>query len=130
VLGLLLFGFAMVVPPAIAVAYLLYWRRTTEPAAYAGMLLGYAGGLAWFAAIKWAAWAKFSATDADAAWRRLAHALFVADGGIDPSYATTVIPLLAIPVWSILTAPATANSEHFYAVTAGRRDAGELAIKA
>ena len=36
ILDLLLFGFAMVVPPAIAVGYVIYWRRTTERGAYWG----------------------------------------------------------------------------------------------
>jgi Na+/proline symporter len=30
ILDLLLFGFAMVVPPAIAAGFVLYWPRTTE----------------------------------------------------------------------------------------------------
>ena len=45
VLGLVLLGFAMVVPPAVAVGFVLYWRRTSERAAFWGMALGFAGGL-------------------------------------------------------------------------------------
>ncbi len=45
ILDLLLFGFAMVVPPALAVTFLFYWRRTTERGAFYGMVLGFAGGL-------------------------------------------------------------------------------------
>jgi SSS family solute:Na+ symporter len=130
VLALLLFGFAMVVPPAIAIGYLLYWRRTTEPAAYWGMLLGYAAGLLWFALIKWAASIKFAAPEGSSAARRLFHALFVESGGVDPSYATTVVPLLAIPLLSLLTRAHTAGQDRFYAVIQGRQDAGDLAIKA
>ena len=48
ILGLLLFGFAMVVPPALAVTFTLYWRRTTEAGAFWGMALGFAGGLIWY----------------------------------------------------------------------------------
>ena len=33
---MLLFGFAMVVPPAVAIGYILYWRRTTEAGASLG----------------------------------------------------------------------------------------------
>ena len=51
ILKLLLFGFAMVVPPAIAVAYLIYWLRTTEKAAFWGTVIGYGGGLFWYALI-------------------------------------------------------------------------------
>ena len=45
VLGLVLLGFAMVVPPAVAVGFVLYWRRTSEIAAFWGMASGFAGGL-------------------------------------------------------------------------------------
>jgi Na+/proline symporter len=48
ILDLLLFGFAMVVPPAIAAGYVLYWKRTTEAGAFWGIVLGYALGLAWY----------------------------------------------------------------------------------
>jgi Na+/proline symporter len=130
VLALLLFGFAMVVPPAIAVAYLFYWRRTTEPAAYWGMVLGYAGGLVWFATIKWAASMKLALPDGASAPRRLFHALFVENGGVDPSYATTIVPLLAIPLLSFLTRPHDDGQDRFHAVIRGRQDAGDLVIKA
>ena len=52
ILDLLLFGFAMVVPPAVSVGNLIYRRGTTEQGAYWGMVTGYAGGLVWFALIK------------------------------------------------------------------------------
>ena len=39
----------MVVPPALAVTYTLYWKRTTEAGAFWGMVLGFAGGLIWYA---------------------------------------------------------------------------------
>ena len=48
ILDLLLFGFAMVVPPAVALGYLIYYRRTTEQGVFWGMMTGYAGGLIWF----------------------------------------------------------------------------------
>ena len=49
VLQFLLLGFAMVVPPAIAVAYVFYWKRTTELAVFWGILTGFVGGaLMWF----------------------------------------------------------------------------------
>ena len=34
VLGLVLIGFALVVPPAVSVGFVLYWRRTSEKAAF------------------------------------------------------------------------------------------------
>ncbi len=131
VLDLLLFGFAMVVPPAIALAYLLYWRRTTEPGAYWGMILGYAAGIAWFGGIKWADYAKLTVTEGDSALRKLLHWAFVYQGeGIDPSYATTFVPLVVVPLISMLTAQRADNGDRFYAVVHGREDAADLAIKA
>ena len=62
ILDMLLFGFAMVVPAAISVAYVLYWRRTTEPGAYWGMLGGYCAGGVWFLLIKWAVWIDLQAS--------------------------------------------------------------------
>jgi SSS family solute:Na+ symporter len=116
-LDLLLFGFAMVVPPAIAVGYLLYWRRTTERAAYVGMLTGYGGGLAWFLAIKVALAVGFTAGPDASPGVRLLHYLFVHDGrGTDPSYATTLVPLLLVPLLS-LSGPETedgARAAEFY----------------
>ena len=126
ILDMLLFGFAMVVPPAIAVGYVLYWRRTTEPAAFWGMVLGYAGGMIWFALIQYADRVQFTVTEADSALRHLFHYCFVFDGkGIDPSYATTVIPLVIIPIISLMTAKSETNEERFYAVTSGNQQPPE-----
>jgi len=83
ILDLLLFGFAMVVPPALAVTYSLYWKRTTEAGAFWGMMLGFVGGLTWYA---------------------FTHFVLPGQGeGIDPSYPTFFIPLIAIPLISLLT---------------------------
>jgi len=131
VLALLLFGFAMVVPPAIALGFLLYWRRTTEAAAYWGMMLGYAAGLVWFGGIKWAQYVEFTAAEGDPALRRALHWAFVNTGeGVDPSYATTLVPLVAVPLISLFTAQCAKNRDRFYAVVQGREDAADLAIKA
>ncbi|HUP24431.1 MAG TPA: hypothetical protein VNB06_15985 [Thermoanaerobaculia bacterium] len=73
ILQLLLLGFAMVVPPAVAVGYVLYWKGTTERGAFAGIALGYVAGLVAYVG-----------------------------GWTDPSYATTVLPLLVIPMVSLL----------------------------
>jgi SSS family solute:Na+ symporter len=95
ILDLLLFGFAMVVPPSIAVTYLLYWKRTTEEGAFYGMVLGFAGGLIWYA---------------------LTHFVFPEQGEvIDPSYPTTLIPLVAVPAISLLTRERVEGREAFYA---------------
>ncbi len=95
ILDLLLFGFAMVVPPAIAVTFTLYWKRTTETGAFWGMALGFAGGLIWYA---------------------LTHLLFPEQGeSIDPSYPTTIIPLIAVPLISLLTPDSSRAQEAFFA---------------
>jgi SSS family solute:Na+ symporter len=95
ILGLLLFGFAMVVPPAVAVTYSLYWKRTTEAGAFWGMTAGFAGGLAWYA---------------------VTHLVFPEAGEvIDPSYPTTIIPLVAVPVISLLTREHVDGRDAFFA---------------
>ena len=99
ILGLLLFGFAMVVPPALAVTYTLYWKRTTEAGVFWGMALGFAGGLIWYA---------------------LTRVVFVEQGeSIDPSYPTLLIPLIAIPVISLLTRESVDGREAFFGRLAG-----------
>jgi Na+/proline symporter len=105
ILDLLLFGFAMVVPPAVAVTFTLYWRRTTERGAFWGMLLGYVGGGVWFALIKWALWMDLQAPAGSTPLRELVTFLLTRDGvGLDPSYVTLAIPLIVVPVVSLLTA--------------------------
>jgi SSS family solute:Na+ symporter len=95
ILDLLLFGFAMVVPAAVAVTYVLYWRRTTEAGAFWGMVLGFAGGLAWYV---------------------LTHFVLVQQGEvIDPSFPTTLIPLAAVPLISILTRDTSPSRDAFFA---------------
>lgn len=120
VLDMLLFGFAMVVPPAIAVAYLLYWRRTTEVGAFWGMVTGYAAGLAWFLAIQYALAIGLDAPPDAPFLQRLAHYFFVHRGeGVDPSYATTIVPLIVVPLVSMFTKDQTEGKDKFYAVTSG-----------
>ena len=122
ILDLLLFGFAMVVPPAIAVGYVIYWPRTTERGAWWGMAFGYGAGLIWFALVKLALAVGFSAPDDASALHRLAVYCFTVNGeGIDPSYVTTFVPLAVIPLVSRLTTDTSGNREAFYAMLAGTR---------
>jgi len=100
ILDLLLFGFAMVVPPALAVTFVLYWKRTTEAGAFWGIALGLGGGLIWYG---------------------LTHVVLLEQAeGIDPSYATMAIPLIAIPVISLLTPDDVAGGNTFYARLKGK----------
>ncbi len=116
VLQLLLLGFAMVVPPAIAVTYVFYWRKTTEFAAFWGMVVGFAGGL-----IMWLFNTLFGGADNAAAggfaqwWYELVSYL---GEWRDPSFLTLLLPLVIIPVLTLLKPNADADqeiSEKFYA---------------
>ncbi len=115
ILKFLLLGFAAVVPPAIAVGYLIYWKRTTEKGAFWGILLGYGIGIAW--------WLTIQSSSAIAAYLPESligssswfHYCFVADGeGVDPSYITTLIPLLVVPIVSLMTNDDIEGKQAFY----------------
>ncbi len=90
-LSLLLFGYATVVPPAIALFFLIYWRRTTEASVLWGMGLGYGASVVSYALVR---------------------------GGLstyDPSYASTLIPLVVIPLVALVTKPSEdAGADRFY----------------
>lgn len=91
VLELLLLGFAMVVPPAVAIAYILYWKKTSEAGAFWGIAAGYGTGL-----IGWGI-------------------NELRGGGPDPSYWTTLVPLVVVPLVSILKpSPEDARASDFY----------------
>jgi SSS family solute:Na+ symporter len=123
ILDLLLFGFAMVVPPAIAIGYLIYWKRTTEMGAFWGMATGLASGLLWFAAIKYAIYIEYSVTENSSSLERLIHFCFVNNGkGIDPSYATTFVPLIVVPLVSMFTRETEEGKDHFYSVVSGEKE--------
>lgn len=83
VLEWLLLGFAMVVPPAIAIGYIFYVRSTTEAGVFWGIASGYGLGLA--------------------SW--VVNKLFL-DLEVDiPAYFTTIVPLFVIPLVSAFTQP-------------------------
>ncbi|RMF94433.1 MAG: sodium:solute symporter family protein [Candidatus Schekmanbacteria bacterium] len=88
VLKLLLFAFAVVVPPATAIAYIIYYRATTEYAVFWGMLIGYSGGLLWY---------LFGNTDK-----------------IDPVFICLFSPLILIPILSRVTAYDYDEAKKFY----------------
>ncbi len=114
ILDLLLFGFAMVVPPAVAVGYLIYWPRTTEQGAYWGMVTGYGAGLIWFALIKLALLFELTMPEGSGLITRLLVSGLTLDGeGIDPSYLTFFVPLFVVPIVSLLTASPNGR-EAFY----------------
>jgi Na+/proline symporter len=81
VLELLLLGFAMVVPPALAIGFIFYWRKTTEQGVFWGIASGYGLGV-----LAWAVNTFFLRLENDVA-----------------AYFTTLVPLVVIPVVSLLT---------------------------
>lgn len=104
VLDLLLFAYAMVVPPAVAVGFVLYWRRTTEAGVFWGMAAGYAAGALHYARGAWGG------------------------DGFDPSSATTLVPLVVIPLVSLAGRPDVEGADAFYAALATPAEAaGEVA---
>ena len=122
ILDLLLFGFAMVVPPAVSVGYLIYWRGTTERRAYWGMVTGYAGGFVWFALIKLALATGFSAPDGSSTLRQLVAYCFTVNGeGIDPSYITTIVPFVLVPMISAISSETADGKDAFYVMLSGEK---------
>ena len=114
----------MVVPAAVSVTYVLYWRRTTEAGAFWGMLTGYAAGGAWFALVKWALWADLQAPQgASIPFRWLAALLTQGGEGLDPAYVTTLVPLLMVPLVSLFTRTSPERESEFRARLAGKADA-------
>lgn len=100
VLQLLLLGFAMVVPPAIAVTFVFYWKRTTEKAAFWGIATGFAGGLSMWLLNKLFGGAENAVAGGFAQWW---YELIEYMGEWrDPSFLTLLLPLIVIPVVSLL----------------------------
>jgi len=100
VLQFLLLGFAMVVPPAIAITYVFYWKRTTERAAFWGILCGFSGGLTMWILNR----AFEGAENADVGgfaqfWYEVCQSL---GEWRDPSFLTLLIPLFVIPLVTLL----------------------------
>ena len=116
ILDFLLLGFAAVVPPAIAVAFLIYWKPTTEAGAFWGITLGYGIGLAWWLVIQWApSIANFLPVSATVPGSLFDYC-FVQDGkGVDPSYITTLVPLFVVPIVSLVTPENVQGRDEFYA---------------
>ncbi|MDX1490188.1 MAG: hypothetical protein R3332_02805 [Pseudohongiellaceae bacterium] len=109
VLQLLLLGFAMVVPPAIAIAYMFYWKKTSEFAAFYGILSGYATGL-----VHWSLNSLFddSAYATAGGFGQFWHESQLALGEwSDPTFSATLIPLLVIPLLTLLRPANDEDSE-------------------
>jgi SSS family solute:Na+ symporter len=101
ILDLLLLGFAMVVPPAVAVGFLLYWRRTSERGCFFGTVAGYLGGLAWYG-LGHLLLADPTLQEGAGPIRALARGFANEVWWHDPSYLTMLVPLLLVPSLSLL----------------------------
>ena len=106
ILDLLLFAFAVVVPPAIAVTYVIYWPRTTEQGAFWGTLIGYLSGMVWYVVLSWP---QLFGLDA-------------APTAIDVGHVTTITPIILIAAISLLTADDKQGKQEFYASLVPPRD--------
>lgn len=103
VLQFLLLGFAMVVPPAIAITYVFYWKKTTEQAAFWGIACGFGGGLSmWILNRSFEGIENANAGGFAQVWYELCQ--FLGEWR-DPSFLTLLIPLFVIPAITLL-APA------------------------
>ena len=115
VLGLVLIAFALVVPPAVSVGFVLYWRRTSEKAAFYGMASGIAGGLT-----MWLLNVLFDGPEnANAGgFAQWYHELYNQIGAwSDPAFATFIFPMIVVPLFTILfpnDEKANANYDSFY----------------
>ena len=77
--------------------------------------MGYGCGLLWYGAIRWATSTGFMVHEDSGFWRRAIHHCFVNEGnGVDPSYLTTFVPLVLIPVISLLTREDLEGKDAFY----------------
>ncbi|MEH6909080.1 MAG: sodium:solute symporter family protein [Oceanicoccus sp.] len=114
VLQLLLLGYAMVVPPAIAIAFIFYWKKTSEKAAFYGILAGYGGGL-----LHWGLNTLFEDSNNSLAggfpqfWYELCQSM---GEWQDPTFSATIIPLVAIPVLTFIYTEANSSpiKDKFY----------------
>jgi solute:Na+ symporter, SSS family len=100
VLKFLLLGFAMVVPPAIAIAFVFYWKKTTERAVFWGMLLGFASGLLMWLLNNWYSGVENADVGGFAQyWYELCQYL---GEWRDPSFLTFMLPVFIIPLVTLM----------------------------
>ena len=109
VLQLLLLALAMVVPPAVAVTFVIYWRRTTEQAVFWGTAAGFAAGLTMWLFNTLFDGAENATAGGFAQWW---YELITYLGEwSDPSFFTLIVPLIVIPVVTLLYPNTAADSE-------------------
>ena len=99
----------MVVPPAVAVTFVIYWRRTTEQAVFWGTAAGFAAGLTMWLFNTLFDGAENATAGGFAQWW---YELITYLGEwSDPSFFTLIVPLIVIPVVTLLYPNTAADSE-------------------
>ena len=89
------------------------------------MLAGYVAGVVWFVAAKWALWVGLEAPEGATGLVRLLVTLLTGQGeGLDPAYVTTVVPLVTVPIVSLLTEISPEREAEFRARLVAVPDAG------
>ena len=115
VLGLVLLGFAMVVPPAVAGGFVLYWKQTSEKAAFWGMAFGFFGGSIFWLLNSLFGAAKNATAGGFAQW--WFELITFLGAWRDPSFVTFLVPNIIIPIFTFLfpnTKKEDQNFESFY----------------
>jgi Na+/proline symporter len=99
----------MVVPPAVAVTFVIYWRRTSEQAVFWGTAAGFCGGM-----IMWLFNTLFDGAENATVggfaqwWYELITYL---GEWSDPSFITLVVPLILIPAITLIYPNTAAHNE-------------------
>ena len=84
------------------------------------MVTGYVGELIWFGLLKLALAFGFSAPEGSSVLRRVLAYCFTVNGeGLDPSYVTFFVPLIVVPVVSLITTEERERKTIFYAILSG-----------
>ena len=100
ILKLLLLAYAFVVPPAVAVTFVIYWKKTSERAVFWGIALGSGSGM-----IMWLFNTLFDGEEnANAGgfaqwWYELISYL---KEWSDPSFLTLLVPVIVIPIVTLI----------------------------
>ena len=114
VLKLLLLGYAMVVPPAIALAFMFYVKRTSEKAAFWSIAIGFVGGLLHWGLNSWFEGKEYATAGG---FGQFWHELMLSLGEwSDPTFSATLIPLAVMLVMLVIVPEKepTALTEQFF----------------
>jgi len=110
ILKLLLLAYAFVVPPAVAVTFVIYWRRTTERAAFWGIATGFGSGLIMWLFNTLFDGAKNATAGGFAQWWY--ESISYLNEWSDPSFLTLLVPLIVIPIVTLLYPNTPSENEH------------------